>query len=180
MNTAMLDLVAGGVVLVAAARGARAGFAWQAAALVSLAGGTAAAIALSEPWASFFGTPSLPRRLIAGAALFVLVSLAVHLGALLYRRGLERWGFLPWDRYLGAVLGAAQGAVLTLALVLGAAACVPSLRSPIQNTYSGQLAARAAEALEPACPAEIRDVLRPCLPPGAGAGPGRESTFRGL
>lgn len=167
----------------AAKRGARVGFAWQAAALASLAGGTAAAIALSENWAAFFGAPSIPRRLIAGSAIFVLVSLAVHLGALLYRRSLERWGFLPWDRYLGAVLGAAQGAILTVVLVLGLAACIPSLRSPIQRTYSGQLAARAAEALEPACPAEIRDILRSRFPSGAGeepADPGHESMSRGL
>ncbi|HXG61368.1 MAG TPA: CvpA family protein [Planctomycetota bacterium] len=174
----MLDLIAGGVVLLAAARGARVGFAWQAAALLSLAGGAAVAIPLSETWAAFFGAPSPLRRLIAGSVLFVLVGLAVHLGALLYRRSLERWGFLPWDRYLGAILGAAQGTALTIILILGAAACIPSLRSPIQKTHSGQLAARAVEALEPACPVELRDVLRPFPPPDAGGKPaerGRES-----
>jgi hypothetical protein len=124
----LLDLLALGLLASCALLGAWRG-AWAAAtALAALVGGYACALAgalvLGPATGAALGLPSLAGGAIAGSGAFLAGALAVGLAGRVLRRAADtRRGEAPrsaTDRALGALFGAARGAVLVLLVGIGA------------------------------------------------------------
>lgn len=122
------DLVALGLLAICALLGAWRGAWASATALAALAAGYAAALAgalaLGPSAAAAFGIPALLAGAAAGTGAFLVAALAVGLAGRTLRRAADRRrgeaARSPLDRGLGALFGAARGAVPVLLLGIAA------------------------------------------------------------
>lgn len=144
------------VVALAAGYGAWKGFARLAAAVVAPVAGYAVGWPLSAHVTGL-------HRWMAFAGIYLVLTLIVFLAAGLYRRRLERAKMEGWDNHLGLLLGAAEGCVLAVALLLLAASASPELRETVLSTRSGGLMARALDEVRPLLPQAAADFLDPWL-----------------
>lgn len=159
----VFDVAVAGFVLLAAVLGAWKGLGWQMAAIVSPVAGLGLGIPLSARLAGFFGPHAPLNRLAALLVLYVAISLLVHLGALAYRKCLERWGLALWDRHMGAVAGAVKGFAMSLILTVAALSLWSGVRADVRDTRAGRLMALVVAAIRPALPEDVRQILRPYL-----------------
>lgn len=161
----VFDLLALGLVLVAAAIGAWKGFAWQMAHVLSAVVGLSLGWPLSVYLAPHLGLPAPIDRLAAMGILYVVLSLIVHLGALGFRKSLERRRLASWDHHVGFVAGAVKGVAFALLLTLAGMALSEDSASSIRASRMGRFLEGTAVALRPALPAEVRAVVDPVLTP---------------
>jgi uncharacterized membrane protein required for colicin V production len=124
----MLDGIAAAVLALAALRGVFIGAVREAFSLAGLAAAIIAVRAWGEPLGSWL--EALGPEAMAGLAARLVAGLVLGLGSLLavagigrvVRRGVRGAGLGLLDRLAGALLGAAEGAVVVAALTLGLAA----------------------------------------------------------
>jgi len=123
-----LDALAAGVLGLAALRGLWIGAVREAFSLAGLATAVLVVRAFREPAARWldlhgpFETTELAAGILAALALGVGSLVAVALVGRLVRRGVRGAGLGLLDRLAGALLGAAEGAVVVAALAIGLAA----------------------------------------------------------
>jgi membrane protein required for colicin V production len=135
-----LDLIAASVLALAALRGVWIGAVREAFSLAGLAAAIVAVRTWREPVASWLeanvpvAMTGLAAQLLAGLVLGVGSLVAVALIGRLVRRGVRGAGLGLLDRLAGAVLGAAEGAVLVAALTLGLAALLGREDSALVGT----------------------------------------------
>lgn len=144
-------------ILLAAWAGARKGFAFTAAAVLSPAAGLAFAAPLAD--LLVFDGPAGPF------VAYLLLSGAVFATAAAFRAGLRRAGMRAWDRHLGVLAGAAVGAALAVALAAGLLAWRPELGGPLRASRAGRLLGAAAGTVSDVLPRAARDVVTPWLVP---------------
>ena len=149
----LFDVAAAVLILGAAWVGARKGAAFTAAAVLSPAAG----VAFAAPVASRLALDGPAGPLVA----YILLSFMIFATAAAARRVLTLAGLRAWDRHLGAVSGAAIGAVLAVALFGGLVALRPGLADGLRASRSG----RALEAVRDVLPAPARDVVARWVPP---------------
>jgi uncharacterized membrane protein required for colicin V production len=103
---------------IGAMRGFVAGILGVIALVAAYAAGYAAATGLAEPAAATFGLEPLLAGALAGCAAFLLtyVVLSISSGVWLRRRRKRSKGLAPADRFGGALLGGAQGALVVVLL----------------------------------------------------------------
>jgi membrane protein required for colicin V production len=141
--------------------GACLGLTWQLAGIVSLTLGYSVAYPLSGQLAPLFpGIPIVARSLALTAA-YVIVSAGVFLVAWVVRRTLSKLKFEAFDRHLGMVLGGLGGAFLGLVMTLFVVILAPQTRAPILASPTGRVVVQVLNTVEPALPAELREVLAP-------------------
>lgn len=161
----LFDLLVAGFVLLVAALGARKGFAWQLAALFSPVAGVGIGWPLSAALAPSMGPQPPLDRWSAFGLLYLLISLAVHLLALGFRKGLQRCRLEPWDRHVGFVVGGVKGFGLALALTAGALTLFAERRGEVRSTRMGTLMGRVVDEMRPALPAALLPYLEPLRGP---------------
>ena len=137
-----LDLIAAALLALAALRGVWIGAVREAFSLAGLAAAIVAVRAWREPVASWLeangpvAMSGLAAQLLAALALGVGSLVAVALIGRLVRRGVRGAGLGLLDRLAGAVLGAAEGALLVAALTLGLAALLGREDSALAGTQT--------------------------------------------
>jgi membrane protein required for colicin V production len=165
------DLLVLALVLGASLLGAWKGLAWQMASVLSPVVGLGAGWPLSAWLAPRMGVPAPLDRWMALAILYVALSLAVHLLALAFRKGLERSRLDAWDHHVGFVAGALKGFLLAILLTAAVVASAPEAGEDVRSTRLGRVMGEVVAAIRPALPAGVREAVRPVLeslaPPGA-------------
>jgi membrane protein required for colicin V production len=147
------------VVVAGMVRGAWRGFTWQAASIASLILGYISARSLSGQLApSFPGQPEVQRAL-AMAVIYLAVSGGIFGIAWMVRSTIRKLKFDAYDRHLGMVLGAFEGAGVGLLLTLFVVSLAPGTRQPIFTSPSGRAAGTVMDHLGPVLPSEIRQAL---------------------
>jgi uncharacterized membrane protein required for colicin V production len=159
-----LDAVAAGVFALAALRGIWIGAVREAFSLAGLATAVVVVRAFREPagrWLDLHGpfeVTELAAEILAALALGVGSLVAVAVVGRVVRRGVRGAGLGLLDRLAGALLGAAEGAVVVAALVIGLAA----LLGRDDDALAGTRTLAALEATEEALGRE---------PPAVSTGP---------
>jgi membrane protein required for colicin V production len=152
------------VVLVAATLfGAWKGMAWQIASLASLALSYLVALKFSEQLAPTFGTQAPLNRFIAMAVLYAGTSFAVWFLFRIVAGFINRVRLREFDRQMGAVVGAAKGVLLCVAITFFAVTLSERARSAVLESRSGYMIAQLLDRAEGVMPRELHEVLDPYL-----------------
>jgi membrane protein required for colicin V production len=155
------DAVMVGLVLLGMILGACLGITWQLAGIVSLTLGYSIAYPLSGQLAPLFPGIPIVARSLALAVSYLIVSAGIFLVAWAVRGTLSRLKLKAFDRHLGMVLGGLGGALLGLVITLFVVSLAPQTRTPIFTSPTGRVVGQVLNAIEPALPAEVREVLAP-------------------
>lgn len=149
------------VVVLGMVWGAWRGITWQVASLASLVVGYLVAAPLSAEIAPHLPGEPIVARALAMLAVYAAVSGGIFLAAWAVRTTLRRLKFEAYDRHLGMVLGGLEGALVGVVVTFFVVSLAPESRGPIFASPTGRLVGRAMDAVGPALPGEVRDVLGP-------------------
>lgn len=155
-DVAMISAVIAGVVW-----GFWRGITWQVASIASLVLGYTSSRTLSEQLAPHFPGEPVVARALSMIVIYAAVSGGVFLVAWIVRATLRKLQFEAFDRHLGMVLGAVEGALLGLIVTLFVVSLAPQTRGPIFASPTGKLVGNVMETLGPVLPSEARRVLAP-------------------
>ncbi|SIO25457.1 membrane protein required for colicin V production [Singulisphaera sp. GP187] len=155
-DVAMIGAVIAGVVW-----GFWRGITWQVASIASLVLGYSASRTLSAQLAPHFPGEPVVARALSMIVIYAAVSGGVFLVAWVVRTTLRKMQFEAYDRHLGMMLGAVEGALLGLIVTLFVVSLAPQTRGPIFASPTGKLVGNVMETLGPVLPGEARRVLAP-------------------
>lgn len=155
------------------------GLVWQIAALSCLAVSGWAAARFHPRLAPYIGQPAPFDRLIAMLVIYVVTSLVIWLALGFVSRAIERMRLKAFDRQLGAIVGAANGLLLCLAITFFTVSLSESGKGAVRVSragfYSAQLIGCANSLLSKDTRAvvdpylrEFEQQLRPATGPQAG------------
>lgn len=150
-----------GAVILGMIWGAWRGITWQVASIASLVVGYLVASPASAQLASHFPGEPVVARSLALMAVYAAVSGGIFLAAWIVRATLRRLRFEAYDRHLGMILGGLEGALLGIVATLFVVSLAPQTREPIFASPSGRLVGHVMDAIGPALPGEVRQVLTP-------------------
>lgn len=139
------------------------GMAWQLASLASLVASYFASLHLSGPLAPFFGKEAPWNKFAAMAAIYLGSGIAIWLSFRLVSAAIDRVKLAEFDRQVGAIFGAAKGALICLAITFFAVTLSTAARDNILHTKSGYAAAWVIDQAHPIIPAEMHEVLEPYI-----------------
>ncbi|MEX2111760.1 MAG: CvpA family protein [Pirellulales bacterium] len=152
------------VVLVAATLyGAWKGMAWQIASLASLVLSYFVALRFSPQIAHNFGDQAPLNRFIAMFVLYVATSVGIWLVFRIVANFLDRVKLREFDRQLGALVGAAKGVLLCVAITFFAVTLSAKARGLVLDSRSGHYIAILLARADTVMPQELHDVLDPYL-----------------
>ena len=157
------DIIMLAMLAVATLYGFWRGMAWQIASLASLVASYFVSLHFSPQFAPLFGRQAPLNRFAAMLAIYLGTSLAIWLVFRLVRRFIDQVRLTEFDRHAGALLGAAKGVLLCVAVTFFALSLSTQARQAILKSRSGYYIARLLDQAEAAVPPEIRQVLNPCL-----------------
>ncbi len=143
--------------------GAWKGFAWQIASVASLVVSYLVALRFSEQLAPTFGDQAPLNRFIAMAALYAGTSFMIWLAFRIVAGFINRVRLKEFDRQMGALVGAAKGVLLCIAITFFAVTLSEQARSAVLTSRSGRVIAQALHQAEGVMPSELRGVLEPYL-----------------
>ena len=155
------DAVMIGAIVAGMIWGAFRGITWQLASIASLVLGYMVSFPLSGPLASHFPGEPVVARGLAMLTLYVASSGGVFFVAWLIRATLRAIKFEAYDRHLGMILGGLEGAFLGIVGTLFVLSLAPQSRTPILSSRSGHVVSATLNAVQPALPGEVREVLAP-------------------
>jgi membrane protein required for colicin V production len=151
-------------VLVAATLfGAWKGMAWQVASLASLVLSYLVALRFSEQYAPRFGDQAPLNRFIAMFVLYMVTSLAIWFAFRIVAGFINRVRLREFDRQMGAVVGAAKGVLLCVAITFFAVTLSAQARTAVLESRSGYMIARLLDQAHGVMPRELHEVLDPYL-----------------
>lgn len=139
------------------------GMAWQIASLASLVASYFVSLHFSPQLAPLFGRQAPLNRFAAMLAIYLGTSLAIWLVFRLVRQFIDRVRLTEFDRQAGALLGAAKGVLLCVAVTFFALSLSAQARESILNSRSGYYIARLLDQAEAVMPRELHQVLNPYL-----------------
>ena len=125
------DVAMIGAVIAGIAWGFWRGITWQVASIASLVLGYSASRTLSEQLAPHFPGEPVVARALAMIVIYAAVSGGVFLVAWIVRATLRKLQFEAFDRHLGMMLGAVEGALLGMIVTLFVVSLAPKTRDPI-------------------------------------------------
>ncbi|QDU44337.1 Colicin V production protein [Symmachiella dynata] len=148
------------VVLIAAiVQGRFKGMAWQLAPIASLVLGYVVAFPMAGSLAPWFGDSAPMNYLLALLVLYLAVALGVYLLARSLKEYIVKFKLEEYDKHLGALFGGVKGLMFCLAIIFFSVAISAQAREYITKTHSGYAAAYIMDALHPAMPEELHEVL---------------------
>lgn len=158
------DVLMLAVLVAATLWGAYKGLAWQIASIGSLAASYLVALRLREPLAGYLPAEAPWNIFLAMLILFVGTGTIVWLMFNVISEFIEQLRLQAFDRQLGALFGAAKGALLCALITLfGVTLLGESQRQAICNSRSGYYIALLLDRAEPLIPRELHEVLAPYL-----------------
>lgn len=151
-------------VLVAATLfGAWKGMAWQVASLASLVVSYLVALRFSEQYAPRFGNQAPLNRFIAMFVLYMVTSLAIWFAFRIVAGFINRVRLREFDRQMGALVGAAKGVLLCVAITFFAVTLSEPARTAVLQSRSGYMIAQLLDQAHGVMPRELHEVLDPYL-----------------
>lgn len=157
------DIVMLAVLLLTTLLGAWKGMAWQLASLASLVLSYVVAIRFGAQLAPVFGDNAPWNRFIAMLVLYMGTSIAVWMVFRLVAGLIDRIKLKEFDRQLGAVFGAAKGALLCVAITFFVVMLSSRGRAMVLESRSGYYIAILIDKATPVLPEGVHDVLGPYL-----------------
>ena len=157
------DICMLGVLAVATLIGAWKGLAWQVASLTSLALSYFVALRFSESIATSFGQQAPLNRFIAMFVLYVATSLGVWLLFRIVATYIDRVRLREFDSQMGALVGAAKGVLLCVAITFFAVTLSERARTAVLDSRSGYVIAQLLDRAHGVMPRELHEVLDPYL-----------------
>lgn len=143
--------------------GAWKGFAWQLASLLSLVASYVVALRFSEQLAPYFGEHAPWNRFAAMLALYLGTSVVIWLAFRVVAGMIDRVKIKDVDRQLGAVVGAAKGVLLCVAITFFVVTLSVTGRQAVLESRSGYYIAVLLDKAPAMMPEEIHQVLEPYL-----------------
>ena len=157
------DIIMLALLAVATLYGFWRGMAWQIASLASLVASYFVSLHFSPQFAPLFGRQAPLNRFAAMLAIYLGTSLAIWMVFRLVRRFIDQVRLTEFDRHAGALLGAAKGVLLCVAVTFFALSLSAQAREAILRSRSGFYIARLLDQAEAVMPPEIHQVLNPYL-----------------
>jgi len=157
------DIIMLAMLAVATLYGFWRGMAWQIASLASLVASYFVSLHFSPQLAPLFGRQAPLNRFAAMLAIYLGTSLAIWLVFRLVRQFIDRVRLTEFDRQAGALLGAAKGVLLCVAVTFFALSLSAPAREAILKSRSGYYIARLLDQAEAVMPRELHQVLNPYL-----------------
>jgi len=158
------DVLMLAVLLAATLWGAYKGLAWQIASIGSLVASYLVALRLREPLAVYIPAEAPWNIFLAMLILFVGTGAIVWLMFNVISEFIEQLKLQAFDRQLGALFGAAKGALICALITLFAVTLLgESQRQAICNSRSGYYIAVMLDRAQPLIPRELHQVLAPYL-----------------
>ena len=152
------------VIALAIVWGAWKGLAWQIASIASIVLSYFVALKLRQPLAGLIEATPPWNMFLAMLILFLGTGLIVWLGFNLVAEFIERVKLKEFDRQLGALFGAAKGALICILVTLFSVALLgDAQRQAICNSKSGYYIAVLLDRADLVIPRELHSVLEPYL-----------------
>jgi membrane protein required for colicin V production len=143
--------------------GAIKGIAWQAAAIASLVASYFVALRVSPTFASMFNLQPPLNRFAAMAVVYVLSGAVIWYLFWLISAAVDKVHLRVFDRQLGALFGAAKGAVLCVTITFFAVTLSEQSREAVLHSRSGHYIAALLNQAEGLMPLELHTLLDPYL-----------------
>lgn len=143
--------------------GAWKGLAWQVASLSSIVVSYLVALNFSDELAPHISAQAPWNRFIAMLVLYVGTSLLIWLGFRVVASAIDRVKLKEFDRQLGALVGAAKGGLLCLAITFFAVTLSTAARGAVLQSRSGYYIAVLIDKADPVIPVEFKEVVQPYL-----------------
>jgi membrane protein required for colicin V production len=158
------DVLMLAVLVAATLWGAYKGLAWQIASIGSLVASYLVALRLREPLAAYIPAEAPWNIFLAMLILFVGTGAIVWLMFNVISEFIEQLKLQAFDRQLGALFGAAKGALICALITLfGVTLLGEGQRQAICNSRSGYYLAWLLDRAQPLIPRELHPVLAPYL-----------------
>ncbi|TWT31941.1 CvpA family protein [Blastopirellula retiformator] len=152
------------VLLGATAWGLYKGMAWQIASFASIFASYVLSVQLREPVAALFPMEPPWNKLAAMLALYVGCSLVVWVGFRFISKTIESMKLKDFDRQVGALLGAAKGALLCIIITMFAVAfATGDRRQEIVSSRSGYYISRVIDKAQAIMPQEVHAAVKPYI-----------------
>jgi membrane protein required for colicin V production len=152
------------VLALAIAWGAWKGLVWQIASIASIVLSYFVALHFRQPLAGIIEATPPWNMFLAMLILFLATGLVVWLGFNLVSEFIERVRLKEFDRQLGALFGAAKGALICILVTLFSVALLgDAQRQAICNSQSGYYIAVLLDRADLVIPRELHSVLEPYL-----------------
>jgi len=164
------DLIMLAVIVAATAFGAHKGLIWQLASISSIVVSYFVALQYREQLAVMINAEPPWNTALAMLIIYAVTSLVIWIVFQMVRDVIDRFRLREFDHQMGALVGAAKGALLCVIItIFGVALLSQEQRSAICHSFSGQQIAKLVHRAAPVIPQDIRTVLDPYLeehPPG--------------
>lgn len=160
------DLLAAGVLIFAAVRGAAKGIVWQLATIAALVLCFAFSGTLSLAIAPYITVKPPLNRWLAMFGLYVAFSFLCFGVARRLKTWIEKAQFVEYDRHLGSVFGFVKGIVIVLVMTFFGVTLtqqMPDTRNAIFHSQTGRISAILMDRLHPIMPDELHAVLEPYI-----------------
>ncbi len=151
------------VLVLATLFGAYKGMAWQVASLASIVASYLVALRFSEQFAPRFGDQAPLNRFIAMFVLYMVTSLGIWFAFRIVKNFIDRVRLREFDRQMGALVGAAKGVLLCVAITFFAVTLSERARSAVLQSRSGFVIAQLLDRAEGVMPRELHSMLGPYL-----------------
>lgn len=151
------------VLVLATLFGAYKGMAWQVASLASIVASYLVALRFSEQFAPRFGDQAPLNRFIAMFVLYMVTSLGIWFAFRIVKNFIDRVRLREFDRQMGALVGAAKGVLLCVAITFFAVTLSERARAAVLQSRSGLVIAQLLDRAEGVMPRELHTMLDPYL-----------------
>ncbi len=139
--------------------GALRGMAWQVASLASIVLSSFVALRYCDLLAPYISDSAGTSRVMAMLILYLVTSFAVGAFFRYVSAAIERVKLKGFDRQLGAVFGAAKGALLCLVITFFAVTMSQHVREQVLESRSGPFIATLIHRGEPLLPKDVHDAI---------------------
>ncbi len=152
------------VVLVAAFMGWQKGMAWQIASIAAIVGSYFAAMQFRDVVSAKINLPPPMNTFAAMLVVYLGCSVAIWTIFRVVRSSIEQMKLGDFDRQMGALVGAAKGALIACLITLFAVAMLPEAQSEeVISSKSGYFIAKFLNEANAIMPAEVQEILGPQL-----------------
>jgi membrane protein required for colicin V production len=157
------DIVMLAVIVLATAFGAWKGVAWQIASLGALVASYFVALRWGDSLAPYISAEAPWNKFVAMLLLYLATSLLIWLAFRYVSATIERVKLREFDRQVGAIVGAAKGVVICVAITFFAVTLSEDLRDMVLRSRSGYYITVLIHRASPIMPKEVSALLGPYL-----------------
>jgi membrane protein required for colicin V production len=157
------DLIMLAVLVGATVFGLWKGIAWQLASLAAVVISSVVAMQFGDVLAPYLSSQAPWNKFLAMLVLFLFSSFSIWILYRFVRQTIDRIQLTSFDRQLGALFGAAKGALVCVVITFFAVTLSADSRSAVLQSHSGYYISVFIHEATPIMPAEARQVLGPYL-----------------